>query len=150
MKVSETLNKPSNMTEILTRDEKRVTDSKDNAFQSQLKRAADGNFEERVNELVNKIFEQGEKLAKKVDIKELKTYKNLISDFLDEAVNNSHKFSKQNLLDRRGRHKVYATVKKVNEELANLTRDVLSSEKDNIKILKRLDDIRGLILDIVM
>lgn len=150
MKVSETLNKPSNMTEILTRDEKRIADSKDSTFQSQLKRAADGNFEERVNELVNKIFEQGEKLAKKVDIKELKTYKNLISDFLDEAVNNSHKFSKQNLLDRRGRHKVYATVKKVNEELADLTRDVLSSEKDNIKILKRLDDIRGLILDIVM
>ena len=80
----------------------------------------------------------------------LKVYKKLISEFFDETVNNSHKFTKQNFLDRRGRHRVYAVVKTVNKELDELTNDVLNSEKDNIKILKRLDDIRGMILDIIM
>jgi uncharacterized protein YaaR (DUF327 family) len=53
-------------------------------------------------------------------------------------------------LDRRGRHKVFAVIKKVNEELDDLTREVLTDEKDRIKILKKLDDIKGLILDLFL
>lgn len=89
-------------------------------------------------------------MGKKVDIRELKIYKNLISEFLDEAVNNSHKFSKESFLDRRERYKVYATVKKINSSLEELTKQVLSDEKNNIGILKNIEDIRGLILDITL
>ena len=53
-------------------------------------------------------------------------------------------------MDRRGRHRLYATVKKVNEKLEELTKEVLSSERDHLKILGRIEDIRGLILDIVL
>lgn len=148
MKVSESLNKPSNLSELSGKEDRKVSDLKESGFQSQLKRIESSNFEERINTLVDKILEQGDKLGKKTDIRELKIYKSLISEFLDEAVNNSHKFSKKNFLDRRGRHKVYAIVKKVNENLENLTKEVLSSQKDNIKILSNLDDIRGLILDL--
>jgi uncharacterized protein YaaR (DUF327 family) len=98
----------------------------------------------------DEITEQGKKLADKIDIKELRTYKRMISEFMEEAVGNSRKFSKQSFLDRRGRHKVYAVIKRVNEELDELTLEVLSGEKDRIMILKRLDDIKGLILDIIM
>ena len=104
----------------------------------------------RLRVLADDIAEQGKKLADKIDIKELRIYKRMISDFLEEAVGNSRKFSKQSYLDKRGRHKVYAVIKKVNEELDELTREVLSEEKDRIMILKRLDDIKGLILDIIM
>lgn len=148
MKVSESLNKASNLSEISGKEDRRVSGNQEANFQSHLRRIESTNAEERIAGLVNKIIEQGEKLGKKADIRELKIYKNLISEFMDEAVNNSHKFSKKNFLDRRGRHKVYAIVKKVNENLENLTKEVLSSEKDNIKILKSLDDIRGLILDL--
>lgn len=150
MKVSESLNKPSGLTEISGKEDRRVADSKEASFQSHLKRIDSNNFEERLKNLADKIIQQGEKLGKKADIRELKLYKNMISEFLDEAVSNSHKFSKKNFLDRRGRHKIYAVVKRVNEELENLTKEVLNSEKDNIKILKSLDDIRGLILDITL
>jgi len=57
---------------------------------------------------------------------------------------------KQNVLDRRGRYRVYSTIKKINDELDNLVADVLRNQKDNLKILQRLDDIRGLILDLLM
>jgi uncharacterized protein YaaR (DUF327 family) len=105
---------------------------------------------ERLRALAGDIIEQGKKLSDRIDIKELRTYKKMIAGFLDEAVGNSRKFSKQSYLDRRGRHKVYAVIKKVNEELDELTREVLSGEKDRIMILKRLDEIKGLILDIIM
>ena len=112
--------------------------------------AEDRNVVERLREKANEIAAQGEKLADRVDIRELRVYKKLISDFMDEAVGNSRKFSKQSFLDRRGRHKVYAVIKKVNDELDELTLEVLRDEKDRIKILKKLDDIKGLILDILM
>jgi uncharacterized protein len=150
IKVREALNNPTSVTGIAGREDRKVTDSRETSFHSELKRVEDRTVEERIRELVEKISEQGRKLAGKVDIRELKIYKKLISDFLDEAVSNSHEFFKRNMLDRRGRHKVYAIVKKVNEELEGLTKDVLSAEKDNIRVLQRLDDIRGMILDIVM
>lgn len=148
MKIREGLNSSTNIAEVSGGDQKKPSDVSGNAFYSQLKRVEEHNAEERIKYLVNQITEQGEKLGKKVDVRELKIYKKLISEFLDETLNNSQKFSKESFIDRRGRHRVYATVKKINSELEELTKDVLSAENDNIKILQRIEDIRGLILDV--
>lgn len=130
--------------------DKKLAGTKSQEFQNQLERASEQDLEDKLKFLVNKISEQGEKLSKRTDIRELKIYKKLIADFLNEAVSNSHKFNKRNFLDRRGRHRVFANVKKINEELDSLTKEVLESEKDNFKILKKLEDIRGLILDMLI
>lgn len=150
MKVAESLNKPHKMEGFPGKDGVKASENKNSAFHTQLRRVEGHQIEERLNHLADQITAQGEKLSKKVDLRELKIYKKLISEFLDEAVNGSHKFTKNNFLDRRGRHRVYAVVKKINSELENLTKDVLNEEKDNIKILQRVEDIRGLILDIIM
>jgi uncharacterized protein len=150
MKVNEALNKASNVVGAVNKDDRKVSEGKEVTFQSQLKRVESDNFEQYIHDLASKIFEQGERLGKKVDIRELKIYKNMISEFLNEAVNNSHKFSKESFLDRRGRYKVYATVKKINSSLEQLTEQVLKDEKNNIGILKNIDDIRGLIMDITL
>ncbi|SDJ93160.1 YaaR family protein [Natronincola ferrireducens] len=100
--------------------------------------------------LYNKITDQADKIGEKLHLSEVVKYKNLVREFLDVAVKNSHKFSKQNFLDRRGRHRVYCIVKKVDRELEALTKDFLKQEVDGINVLKRLDDIRGLLLDLFM
>lgn len=150
MKVRDVLGNPSSIPGLPVKDDKRVSSRGAADFSSQLIKAENGSYEQQLEELVSEIVRQGEKLGKKVDIKELRDYKRLISEFLEVAVGNSRKFSKQSLLDRRGRHKVYALIKKVNNEVDLLTQEVMSGEKDNIDILRRLDDIRGLILDMVM
>ena len=53
-------------------------------------------------------------------------------------------------MDRRGRHRIYSTVKKINKNLEELTQEILKSEKDHLKILAKIEDIRGLILDIFL
>ena len=148
MKIRDGLNSSASIAEVLVGEQKKPSDVNGNAFYSQLRKVEKHNVEERIKYLINQITDQGEKLGKKVDLRELKVYKKLISEFLDETLNNSQKFSKESFIDRRGRHRVYATVKKINSELEELTKDVLSAEKDNIKILQRIEDIRGLILDI--
>lgn len=150
MKVRDALNNPSSLQGMPVKDERRVPAGSTADFRSQLQKADTDSYEQQLEKLVADIVKQGEKLGKKIDIRELREYKNLISEFLEVAVGNSRKFSKHSLLDRRGRHKVYALIKKVNAEVDQLTQDVMSGEKDNIDILRRIDDIRGLILDMTM
>lgn len=148
MKVTETSNNTPGSINPAVRDEKKVSVSSGDNFDAKLKKVASANHDARIASLIEQIALQAEKLSKKVDIRELKAYKRLVSAFLDEAVNNSHKFMKENKLDRRGRHRVYAIIKRINDSLEGLTQEVLKEEKDNLLILQKIDDIRGLILDI--
>ncbi|NLD46940.1 MAG: YaaR family protein [Clostridiaceae bacterium] len=148
MKIREGVGNSAKVHDITGMDDKKVSSNSGTAFKSHLRHFENHSAEERIQLLVGQIQEQGEKLSKKIDLRELKIYKSLISEFLDEALNNSRKFSKDSRLDRRGRFKVFATVKKINEELDALTNDVLNTEKDNIRILQRIEDIRGLVLDL--
>jgi len=132
------------------KDDTKVRAAKNTDFRNQLTRAEDSNYEQHLERLVKDIVSQGETLAKRVDVRELKIYKKLISEFLEVALSNSRKFSKKSLLDRRGRHKVFAIIKNINDELDYLTQEVLSGEKEHIGLLQRIMDIRGLILDLLM
>lgn len=103
-----------------------------------------------MSELADKITAQGQKLSLKADVRELQKYRELITEFLNETVSNSFQFSKENSFEARRRHRVFATVNRVNQKLEELAKDVLSGEKDNLEILHKVDDIRGLILDIML
>ncbi len=150
IKIQDASKNPSGINAIPGRDERAIKNERDVAFSATLKKMEFQNYEERIRVLADKIQSQGKKLEKKADIRDLKVYKQLISEFLDEAVSHSHSFTKKSFLDRRGRHRVYAIIKKINDELIELTNEVIKSEQDNLSILKKLDDIRGLILDLLL
>lgn len=92
---------------------------------------------------------QGKKLGKHVDVRDMKRYRKLIQEFMNEIVNRSHKFSRENFLDRRGRHRVYGMIKRVNAALDELAQELMKDEKDHLVILDKIDEIRGLLLDIL-
>ena len=150
MKVGQTAGKSSSSSGVSGNKDVKVSGGSEVPFKNRIESIEYKNYENRIHELVDRIEEQGKKLSEKVDIKELKIYKKLISEFLQTAVNDSFRFSKESFLSKRGRYKVYTMIKKINDEVESLTKDVLSSEGDNIKILKRVEDIRGLILDLMM
>ena len=78
----------------------------------------------------------------------MRKYRELVKGFLNEIVSRSHEFSRENFLDRRGRHRVYGIVKLVDKNLDDLANELVKEEKDHIAIVSRIDDIRGLLLDI--
>ncbi len=94
------------------------------------------------------IEKQGKRLADHMDIRDMKKYRSLVKEFVNEVVNRSHKFSRENFLDRRGRHRVYGMVKLVDKNLDDLATALVDEEKDHLDILGRVDEIRGLLLDI--
>ncbi|MCF6463109.1 YaaR family protein [Clostridium sp. Cult1] len=132
-------------------DKIRPTNKKEihKTFKNKLMEVEQEHIRDQLKILYDKIEVQSEKLRDKLFIEDLVQYKKLVKEFLDVTVNNSHVFYKENSLDRRGRHRVYSLVKKVDNELDELTKDFLSIENNRIKILRRLDDIRGLLLDIL-
>lgn len=102
----------------------------------------------RLSLMMEDITMQGKKLGKHMDVRDMKHYRKLIQEFMNEIVNRSHKFSRENFLDRRGRHRVYGMIKRVNEALDELAQELMKEEKDHLMILDRIDEIRGLLLDI--
>ena len=98
--------------------------------------------------MMEEIARQGDKLAKHRDIKDMKRYRALIKDFLNEVVNRSHAFSRENFLDRKGRHRVYGIIRLIDENLDQLAQELVKDEQDNLAILSQIGEIRGLLLDI--
>ena len=98
--------------------------------------------------MMEQITMQGNKLAKHRDVKDMKRYRGLIKEFMNEVVTHSHEFSRENFLDRRGRHRVYGIIRLVDETLDELAKELVKDEQDNIAILGKIGEIRGLLLDI--
>ena len=111
-------------------------------------RIEEADLQAALTTMTEEITMQGDKLAKHRDIRDMKRYRALVKDFLNEIVGRSHSFSRENFLDRRGRHRVYGIIRLVDENLDNLAQELMKDEKDHLKILSMIGEIRGLLLDI--
>ena len=108
----------------------------------------EADLQARLSTLMEEITMQGDKLAKKRDIRDMKKYRGLIKDFMNEIINRSHQFSRENFLDRRGRHRVYGIIRMVDQTLDELAQELVKDEQDHLAILAKIGEIRGLLLDI--
>jgi len=104
----------------------------------------------RLQELKKAIDEQGERLADRVDVKEYERYRRMIREFVEEIVSNGYTFHREDAYASRGRHRYIATVQIIDEKLDELGKEVLEEQADKIEILSRIDDIRGLLMDLMM
>lgn len=129
--------------------------------QSEANQASDGTFkfilasniaeeelQVRLSSMMEEITRQGDKLSKKMDVRDMKRYRGLIKDFMNEVVNRSHKFSRESFLDKKGRHRVYGIIRQVDDTLDELAKELMKDEKDHLSILGKIGEIRGLLLDI--
>ena len=124
-------------------------DSGDDSFKFTLIRnIEEKDLQEKLNSMMEEITVQGDKISKHMDIKDMKKYRELVKGFLNEVVSRSHEFSRENFLDRRGRHRVYGIVRLVDKNLDDLAGELVKDEKYHLAIISKIDDIRGLLLDI--
>ena len=118
------------------------------SFKSELTGINQRNAYQKLCDISDAVTRQGAILSKRADIAELKRYKEMVSEFMYEAVKYSYDFDKENTMDARGRHRIYATIKKVNTKLDDLTAELLSEQSDNLNIMASIDEVRGLLLDL--
>lgn len=126
------------------------TEAGDGTFKFTLASAiSDAELQAKVDTLLSDITAQGNRIAQHMDVRDMKKYRDLIREFMNEVVFRSHKFSRENFLDRRGRHRVYGLIKLIDSNLDELAQELVKDEQDHISILGKIGEIRGLLLDIL-
>lgn len=113
-----------------------------------ISRIEEENLQAQLQGMIYEITRQGNRIGKRMDITDMKRYRTLIKSFLNEVLSRSHEFSRENFLDRRGRHRVYGIIRKIDDTLDALAAELVKDEKDHISILNAIGEIRGLLLDI--
>jgi uncharacterized protein YaaR (DUF327 family) len=141
--------KVNDVSEVQRTQAKKNIEKSDGSFKFTLiSNIEEQDLQEKLSEMMEDITVQGDKISKHMDIKDMRKYRELVKGFLNEVVNRSHKFSRENFLDRRGRHRVYGIIKLVDKNLDELASELVKDEKDHLAIIGKVDDIRGLLLDI--
>ncbi|MCL1790772.1 MAG: YaaR family protein [Peptococcaceae bacterium] len=97
---------------------------------------------------LTQLDEQGQKLAKSLTPKDLLKFKSMIQTFLQSTFGQSRQMQEESSWDFRGQPRVMARVTKINQTLEELGREVLSNQAEPMEILNKIDEIKGLIIDI--
>jgi uncharacterized protein YaaR (DUF327 family) len=102
----------------------------------------------RLDNLLVEIDKQGRRLNSVQTLKDLQLYKKLIKDFVKEAVEFGMELSHNKNWNQHGQARSYTLVKQIDEQLMDLTNQIISSEKKQIDILKKIGEINGLLINL--
>ncbi len=127
-----------------------TTDSNEVLFRRSMTNETNNAYLKHIESLIGNISEQGLVVAKRADMKELQKYRMMVTELINETVSNGFAFSKSANMSTRGRAKVFATIKTVNEKMDEMTKKLLNEETENINLLDDVDDIRGLLVDMYL
>ncbi len=102
-----------------------------------------------VRELLDGVFASGEALKKVPTMETIKDYRQKVKDFLKYVVQKSVRveetLSGANILKR----KRFTLVRVIDEKLDALAASVLAAQKEQISILAQIDQINGMLVDLV-
>lgn len=122
----------------------------DTNFVDQLKRVEEKQVKQELDSLLDDIDAHGKKLLDHQSVEDLHAYKSKVKEFLSEAVKKIYKLKEEMSFDRRGRHRIYSQVEKVDKELEELTMMFMDQQQDKLAIASKIDEIRGMLVDIYM
>ncbi len=118
------------------------------AFVNNLKEARVEIFDGNMKELVQVVKERGEKFLKSPDENLLTSYKESIRFFLKKLKDEFLSLKEEFGTKKDGEQKIYQLVETTEAEVSQLTRETLT-ESRAMGLLASLDDVRGLVLDIM-
>jgi uncharacterized protein YaaR (DUF327 family) len=119
------------------------------ADEGQLDAAQEIHNDEELRELIDDIQNFGDALIKFPGIDNLTRYKQAVRDFVAHAT--SHAFVAEEHLSRRSiiNQKRYTLIEVVDQRLERLTREVLGSQRQQLDLLGDIEEIQGLLVDIL-
>ncbi|MFZ5944520.1 MAG: YaaR family protein [Bacillota bacterium] len=107
-------------------------------------------YHKDMQRLIDEVDKMAKRLGQSCTLSDLKNYKRAVQSFLKRTLGDAYEAQEQNSWDRMGRQKLFVLVKKVDESLEELSKQVLSQHKDSLDILGKLDEIRGLLVDMYL
>ena len=96
-----------------------------------------------------RLQELGEELSQNPSPDSFLEYKSYIKAFLNIIKNNSEIIETESKIPFR-KHKLYKTVEMVDKNLSEIAEMIMKQEKDRLAYLKLVNNISGLVIDLVM
>ncbi len=108
-----------------------------------------GVLEESLEEMLDSIHSIGEKIRENANYETVSNYRNAVRAFIKHVVSSAlaveEKHSSPNIL----RQKKFTLVKVIDQKLERLASGVLMNQHDTLDILAKIDEINGLLVDLI-
>jgi len=105
---------------------------------------------EELQKALDEIDKKGQALVENRTVENLYVYKDLIKGFIEETVMKGLEISERRGFSRTGRTKVMRTVAEVDAKLIELTNLIIKREHKEINVLKKVGEIQGLLVNILI
>jgi len=105
--------------------------------------------QEQLQQKLQDIHRQGDRLARVMTVRELKIYRQMIKQFLEDTIRRGVVLKEVKGFDRRGRIKRYKLLDEIDATLVSMAEDLLDSEQGRIDLLNRIGEIRGLLINLL-
>jgi len=102
---------------------------------------------EQLQQKLQDIHRQGERLARLMSVRELKLYQQMVKQFLEDTIRRGVGLKEVRGFDRRGRVKRYKLLEQIDETLVSMAEELLDSEEGKIELLNKIGEIRGLLIN---
>ncbi|MFD2611571.1 YaaR family protein [Paenibacillus gansuensis] len=118
------------------------------AFSDVMYRQNEQVTQEQLSQRMQQIELQGQRLAKSMTVRELRLYKQLIKQFLEDTVRRGVGLKDTKGWDRRGRGKKYKLLDEIDSVLLSMGDELLEHEQGRIELLERVGEIRGMLINL--
>ncbi|HLS35652.1 MAG TPA: YaaR family protein [Bacillota bacterium] len=120
----------------------------DSSFKQMVQSQTASIEKEELTHLMNKISEQGEKLARFRSFRDLVRFKHLIKNFLEKTVYDSYELRSSFSFHPHGNSKQLKTVQEIDEKLVELTEMIMQQEEKSVNLLDVIGEIKGLLVNL--
>lgn len=152
------LNTLSSELGVKNKKKEKISNKKRNLFQKELKKAEGSHLstpslkgDEELAELMDKLFSIGEDLVKDPTMSNLRSYRNSVAVFFKFVIKNSLNFDsiEGRLNPKTFERKCYALISVVDKKVDGIAKNVLGDQRKQFDLLGAVEEINGLIIDLV-
>jgi uncharacterized protein YaaR (DUF327 family) len=102
-----------------------------------------------IKDLLDDVHSLGEQLKKRPFPEEIKQYKRAVRNFLHYIVENGYIIEEQTSGTNPLKRKKFTLVQVVDKKLEQLAAGILAGQNDQLEILARVDEIKGILVDLM-
>lgn len=103
-----------------------------------------------LQEALDEIDRMGQALVEDRTVENLYAYKALVRSFIEETVSKGLALRERRGFSRTGRSKIMRTVEEVDAKLVELTNLILKREHKELGVLKKVGEIQGLLINLLI
>lgn len=104
---------------------------------------------QELDEFLVRLDEVGKRLTQSLSLHDLMNFRDMVKTMLRSTFGQSRTMGEDSLWDYRGRPKVMARIQQIDSALEELGQKVLDEQSKPMEILSKIDEIRGLIIDLL-